>query len=94
MEFEMVDGVFQVWAGPSREEAPVFGPPGSAVDFFSDMHWLLKTISLGHVRSFTHHRLLLLEQKFNLHAMLNAGGPALGWMRGCGQHATCFWGAC
>jgi hypothetical protein len=37
------------------------------------MHWLLRVISLGHVRTFTHHRLLLLEQKFNLHVMLNAG---------------------
>lgn len=40
----------------------------------ADMHWMLKVISLGHVRTFTHHRLLLLEQKFNLHVMLNAGG--------------------
>lgn len=39
----------------------------------ADMHWMLKVISLGHVRTFTHHRLLLLEQKFNLHVMLNAG---------------------
>lgn len=38
-----------------------------------DMHWMLKVISQGHVRTFTHHRLLLLEQKFNLHVMLNAG---------------------
>jgi hypothetical protein len=37
------------------------------------MHWLLKVISQGHVRTYTHHRLLLLEQKFNLHVMLNAG---------------------
>jgi AMP deaminase len=37
------------------------------------MHWMLRVISLGHVRTFTHHRLLLLEQKFNLHVMLNAG---------------------
>lgn len=39
----------------------------------ADMHWILKVISQGHVRTFTHHRLLLLEQKFNLHVMLNAG---------------------
>ena len=39
----------------------------------ADMHWMLRVISLGHVRTFTHHRLLLLEQKFNLHVMLNAG---------------------
>lgn len=47
-------------------------PPGTAVDFFSDMHWLLRVSALGNVRSFTHHRLLLLEQKFNLHVMLNS----------------------
>ena len=34
---------------------------------------MLKVIALGQVRSFTHQRLLLLEQKFNLHVMLNAG---------------------
>ena len=28
--------------------------------------------ALGPVKSFTHHRLMLLEQKFNLHVMLNA----------------------
>lgn len=44
----------------------------------ADMHWLLRVISLGHVRTFTHHRLLLLEQKFNLHVMLNAGGLEVG----------------
>lgn len=33
---------------------------------------MLKIIALGPVRTFTHHRLLLLEQKFNLHMMLNA----------------------
>ena len=51
------------------------------------MHWLLKVISLGHVRTFTHHRLLLLEQKFNLHVMLNAGELPQGLARmgrGCG----------
>lgn len=29
-------------------------------------------IAGGSVRSFCHHRLVLLEQKFNLHVMLNA----------------------
>ncbi|EFN59016.1 hypothetical protein CHLNCDRAFT_137692 [Chlorella variabilis] len=70
-ELEMVEGVMQMWADDSREQQ-VFAPPGTATEFFSDMHWLLKVISLGHVRTFTHHRLLLLEQKFNLHVMLNA----------------------
>lgn len=33
---------------------------------------VLRYSSLGPVKSFCHHRLLLLEQKFNLHVMLNA----------------------
>ncbi len=33
---------------------------------------LLKMTAGGSVRSFCHHRLVLLEQKFNLHVMLNA----------------------
>jgi hypothetical protein len=32
----------------------------------------LRYASLGPVKSFCHHRLMLLEQKFNLHVMLNA----------------------
>ncbi|KDD76974.1 adenosine/AMP deaminase, partial [Helicosporidium sp. ATCC 50920] len=52
--------------------ALIASPPGTATDFFSDLHLLLRIASLGHVRSFAHHRLLLLEQKFNLHVMLNA----------------------
>ncbi|KAL4859603.1 AMP deaminase [Chlorella vulgaris] len=70
-EFGMVEGVMGVWADDSRQQQ-LYAIPGTAVEFFSDMHWLLRVISLGHVRTFTHHRLLLLEQKFNLHVMLNA----------------------
>ena len=36
------------------------------------MHRVLRYSALGPVKSFTHHRLMLLEQKFNLNAMLNA----------------------
>lgn len=67
---EMVDGVMAVFDQRTGEQR--FKPPGSATDFFSDMHWLLKVSSVGHMRSFTHSRLQLLEQKFNLHVMLNA----------------------
>ncbi|PSC67241.1 AMP deaminase isoform A [Micractinium conductrix] len=70
-ECEMAGGVMRVWADASREQE-LWAPPGTSTEFFSDMHWMLKVISLGHVRTFTHHRLLLLEQKFNLHVMLNA----------------------
>ena len=67
----MVDGVVHVW-NPDFPEARLFAPPGSASEFFSTMLWLLKISALGTVRTFTHHRMQLLEQKFNLHVMLNA----------------------
>ncbi len=69
---EMVNGVMQIKDAATGTPLPQFAPPGTAHDFFSEMHWLLKISSLGHVRSFTHNRLQLLEQKFNLHVMLNA----------------------
>lgn len=69
--FQMVDGVVHVW-DPSHSDERLFAPPGDSHDFFSTMHWLLKVSAMGHVRSFTHHRMQLLEQKFNLHVMLNA----------------------
>lgn len=36
------------------------------------MHRILKYSAMGPVKSFCHHRLVLLEQKFNLHVMLNS----------------------
>lgn len=68
---EMVHGVMALWSDESREQQ-LFAIPGSAQSFFSDMNWILKVIAAGTVRTYTHHRLLLLEQKFNLHVMLNA----------------------
>lgn len=50
----------------------VFAPPGDADEFFATLHRLMKMSAMGNVRSFTHHRMQLLEQKFNLHVMLNA----------------------
>lgn len=44
----------------------------TATDFFRDMLWILKVVASGPVKTMSHHRLLLLEQKFNLHVMLNA----------------------
>lgn len=46
--------------------------PGSSTEFFTEMHRVLRYSALGPVKSFAHHRLMLLEQKFNLNAMLNA----------------------
>ena len=33
---------------------------------------MCKIAAMGPIKSFSHHRLMLLEQKFNLHIMLNA----------------------
>eukprot|EP00878_Enallax_costatus_P016118 GHUV01016904.1.p1 GENE.GHUV01016904.1~~GHUV01016904.1.p1 ORF type:complete len:746 (+),score=242.14 GHUV01016904.1:255-2492(+) len=73
--YTMVDGVVRVWADKQSmmSGAPDLYPiPGTAADFFTDMHRVLRYASLGPVKSFCHHRLMLLEQKFNLHVMLNA----------------------
>lgn len=70
-DFEMVDGVMYVWTDDAREEL-LAAPPGTAVEFFTDMHQMLKIIAMGPVKTLCHHRLQLLEQKFNLHCMLNA----------------------
>ena len=75
LRFYMVDGVVHIFddmgEGPSQTSR-VFAPPGNADEFFATLHRLVKMSSMGHVRSFTHHRMQLLEQKFNLHVMLNA----------------------
>lgn len=83
LRFHMVEGVVHVFddmgvgdridegeLGPQTSR--VFAPPGNADEFFATLHRLVKMSSMGHVRSFTHHRMQLLEQKFNLHVMLNA----------------------
>jgi AMP deaminase len=36
------------------------------------MHRILRYSTMGPMKTFTHQRLMLLEQKFNLHVMLNA----------------------
>ncbi|KAI5076446.1 hypothetical protein GOP47_0009040 [Adiantum capillus-veneris] len=68
--FQMIDGVVHIYANEKGEQ--VLFPVFSATEFFTDMHRILKIISLGNVRTLSHHRLRLLEQKYNLHLMLNA----------------------
>ena len=71
LRFHMVgDRIDEGELGPQTSR--VFAPPGNADEFFATLHRLVKMSSMGHVRSFTHHRMQLLEQKFNLHVMLNA----------------------
>ncbi|OAE33839.1 hypothetical protein AXG93_3559s1050 [Marchantia polymorpha subsp. ruderalis] len=68
--FKMVDGVVRVYPHEAAEEE--LYPVLDATSFFTDMHRILRIISLGNVRTLCHHRLRLLEQKFSLHLMLNA----------------------
>ncbi|MFS7976987.1 putative AMP deaminase [Helianthus anomalus] len=68
--FEMEDGVVHVYANKDSKEK--LFPVVDATTFFTDLHHLLKVIAAGNTRTVCHHRLGLLEQKFNLHLMLNA----------------------
>lgn len=67
--FTFVKGVVHVYDAGGQSE---FAPQRSANDFFRDLHHVLRVVNAGPVKSFCHHRLLLLEQKFNMHLMLNA----------------------
>ncbi|KAK4359352.1 hypothetical protein RND71_021581 [Anisodus tanguticus] len=68
--FQMEDGVVHVYADKDSKEN--LFPVADATTFFTDFHHILKVIAAGNIRTLCHHRLLLLEQKFNLHLMLNA----------------------
>ncbi|KAL6503260.1 hypothetical protein OROHE_023889 [Orobanche hederae] len=68
--FKMEDGVVHVYANKDSKEK-IF-PVADATTFFTDLHHILKVIAAGNIRTLCHHRLVLLEQKFNLHLMLNA----------------------
>lgn len=57
--YAMVDGVVRVWedeAAAASGAPDLFPIPGSAADFFTDMHRVLRYASLGPVKSFSHHR--------------------------------------
>ncbi|KAL2337728.1 hypothetical protein Fmac_012174 [Flemingia macrophylla] len=68
--FEMQDGVIHVYADKNTKEE--LFPVADATTFFTDLHHILRVIAAGNIRTLCHHRLNLLEQKFNLHLMLNA----------------------
>ncbi|MCH81941.1 AMP deaminase, partial [Trifolium medium] len=68
--FEMQDGVIHVY--PNRNSKEELFPVADATTFFTDLHQILRVIAAGNIRTLCHHRLNLLEQKFNLHLMLNA----------------------
>ncbi|CAN4124370.1 unnamed protein product [Withania somnifera] len=68
--FKMEDGVVHVYA--SENDAEELFPVASATTFFTDMHHVLKVMAVGNVRSYCHHRLRFLEEKFRLHLLVNA----------------------
>ncbi|KAI8528464.1 hypothetical protein RHMOL_Rhmol12G0150200 [Rhododendron molle] len=68
--FRMEDGVVRVYA--SENDATDLFPVASSTMFFTDMHHLLKVMSIGNVRSACHHRLRFLEEKFRLHLLVKA----------------------
>ncbi|XP_057949188.1 AMP deaminase-like [Malania oleifera] len=68
--FRMEDGVVHVYA--SENDTVDLFPVSSSTTFFTDMHHLLRIISIGNVRSACHHRLRFLEEKFRLHLLVNA----------------------
>ncbi|KAJ8753933.1 hypothetical protein K2173_000187 [Erythroxylum novogranatense] len=68
--FEMQDGVIHVY--PNKDCKEELFPVADATTFFTDLHHILRVIAVGNIRTLCHHRLNLLEQKFNLHLMLNA----------------------
>eukprot|EP00963_Diacronema_lutheri_P012485 scaffold1771_cov343-Pavlova_lutheri.AAC.15 len=69
--YRMVKGVVHVYP-KEGDGTPLYKPPADDREFFTDMHRMLKHASLGPVRTLTYHRLLLLEQKFQMYLMLNA----------------------
>ena len=72
--FKMVDGVVRVF---SKENELLHEPPASATAFFHDLHALMIIQSAGPAKSFCHKRLMLTEQKFSLHVMLNSDAEFL-----------------
>lgn len=74
-KFKMEDGVVHVYGGENDTEE--LFPVASSTTFFTDMHYILKVMSAGNVRSTSHHRLRFLEEKFRLHLLVNSDGEFL-----------------
>uniref|UniRef100_A0A6M2EHV2 AMP deaminase n=1 Tax=Populus davidiana TaxID=266767 RepID=A0A6M2EHV2_9ROSI len=68
--FRMEDGVVHVYA--SEQDTVELFPVASATAFFTDMHHVLRIMSIGNVRSACYLRLRFLEEKFRLHLLINA----------------------
>lgn len=73
--FRMEDGVVHVYA--SEHDTVELFPVASATAFFTDMHHVLRIMSIGNVRSACYLRLRFLEEKFRLHLLINADGESM-----------------
>lgn len=71
VEFEMVDGVYKA-VPKENSDLPELEVPGTAREFFTDVQYFCKVAGRGPVKTFCYQRLMLLEQKYNLHVMMNA----------------------
>lgn len=71
LTFALINSVYRVFndAECTSEAFPV---PGTDKEYFTDMLHMLRVGAAGPVKTYCHHRLVLLEQKFNLHVMVNA----------------------
>lgn len=58
--FRMEDGVIHVYA--SKSDTEELFPVASSTRFFTDMHYILKVMSIGNVRTSCYHRLRFLEE--------------------------------
>ncbi|XP_020086432.1 probable AMP deaminase isoform X1 [Ananas comosus] len=66
---QMVDGVVHVYTNQHCKER--LYPVADATTFFTDLHYILRVIAAGNIRTVCHNRLNLLEHKFKFHLMLN-----------------------
>eukprot|EP00803_Ostreobium_quekettii_P008377 evm.model.scf_907.2 EVM.evm.TU.scf_907.2 scf_907:13163-20301(+) len=72
LNFTMANGVYHVHKENDDPPATQFPLPGNLEEFIADLQYILKVGAMGPVKTFCFQRLRLLEQKFNLHVMMNA----------------------
>lgn len=70
-------GVYQVVKSSQVDDAPVFDVP-SVDEFYRDMKFMTALSSPGPVTTYAYKRMQVLEERFNLHEMLNADREQVG----------------
>lgn len=74
-------GVYQV-VNSSQDDTPVFDVP-SVDEFYRDMKFMTALSSPGPVTTYAYKRMQVLEERFNLHEMLNADREQVGASVAC-----------